>query len=71
MNMEHEREQLLLKKKSLEKRIAEHQGRINLNLKDKGPKLPDFRERLAKLQELVKDLEKDLAEVDRQLGLLP
>lgn len=71
-NMEQtEREQLLERKKNLEDRIAKHQDIIDQILKDTGPKLPDWRENLKKPQDLVDQLKKELAEVDRQLGLLP
>ena len=72
MNMEQdEREQLLLKKKHLEGRIAEHQDIVDRNIKDEGPKLPNFREQLVKAQDIVETAKKDLATVNRQLGLLP
>ena len=72
MNMEqHEKEQLLLKKKHLEERIAKHQAIVDSNLKDRDPKRPDFGEQIKKPQAIVEDAEKDLAEVNRQLGLLP
>ena len=66
-----EREQLLGRRKHLEDRIAEHRGIIDRNLKDKEAKLPDFRERLGKVQAIVTDAERDLAEVKRQLSQLP
>lgn len=75
MNMDNEhyteKGQLLLKRKHLEQRIAEHEEIIDRNLKDKEAKLPDFRERLEKVRAIVTDAERDLAEVNRQLGLLP
>lgn len=66
-----EKEQLLVRKKHLEDRIAKHQAIVESNLKDTGPKLPDWRENLKKPQDLVDQLKKELAEVNRQLGLLP
>ena len=69
MNMEHEREQLLLEKERLEKRIAEHQDIIDRNLKDREAKLPNFRERLEKVRAIVEDAKKNLAEVNRRLEL--
>ena len=66
-----ERDQLLGRRKHLEDRIAEHRGIIDRNLKDKEAKLPDFRERLGKVQAIVTDAERDLAEVKRQLSQLP
>ena len=66
-----EKEQLLLKKKQLEDRIAKHQAIVDQILKDTGPKLPNWREALEKPQDLVAQLKEELAEVNRQLGLLP
>ena len=72
MNMEQtEKEQLLLKKKQLEDRIAKHQAIVDQILKDTGPKLPNWREALEKPQDLVAQRKEELAEVNRQLGLLP
>ena len=69
-NMEqNEREQLLLEKERLEKRIAEHQDIIDRNLKDREAKLPNFRERLEKVRAIVEDAKKNLAEVNRRLEL--
>ena len=71
-NMEQtERDQLLGRRKNLEDRIAKHQAIVESNLKDQEPKLPDWRENLKKPQDLVDQLKKELAEVNRQLGLLP
>ena len=71
-NMEQtERDQLLGRRKNLEDRIAKHQAIVDQILKDQEPKLPDWRENLKKPQDLVDQLKKELAEVNRQLGLLP
>ncbi len=66
---QNEREQLLLEKERLEKRIAEHQDIIDRNLKDREAKLPNFRERLEKVRAIVEDAKKNLAEVNRRLEL--
>jgi chromosome segregation ATPase len=66
---QNEREQLLLEKERLEKRIAEHQDIIDRNLKDREAKLPNFRERLEKVRAIVEDAKKNLVEVNRRLEL--
>ena len=71
MNMEQtEKEQLLLKKKQLEDRIAKHQAIVDQILKDTGPKLPNWREALKKPQDLVAQLKEELAVVNRQLAMM-
>ena len=72
MNMDNEhyteKGQLLLKKKHLEQRIAEHGAILKDNLRDSGPKNPL---NLEKVRAIVTDAERDLVEVNRRLGLLP
>ena len=65
-----EREQLLLRKKHLESRIATHQAIVDQILKDTGPKLPNLKESLKKPQDLVAQLKEELAVVNRQLAMM-
>lgn len=68
MNMEHsERDQLLLKKQGLEKRIAQHREALKNNLEDKGPKLPDFQANLQHVRDLIRKLEQELEDVKGKL----
>ena len=71
-NMEQtEKAELLGRKKHLEERIAKNRDILDANLKDEGPKLPNWKENLEKVRAIIADAERDLAEVKGQLSQLP
>lgn len=66
-----EKAELLGRKRHLEERIAKNRDILDANLKDEGPKLPNWKENLEKVRAIIADAERDLAEVKRQLSQLP